>query len=570
MPDYVAKFEKAIDRRIDRAISQMRKSGLAQSSIENGGVDEVDADGNLMSRVGAQFDDTHAPVTFSGPIPPIPAGVSVAAGLGSIKVAWDGTFIDALVAPLDWTAFEVHASPDPDFIPDPLPDSSTRVGIIGQPAGGSLTFQPATGSVYVRCVTRTAAGKYSDPTIAVDAYAVPAAASVNQDGGGVFTSLSVQADPIVLGVPLLGQLSNPAGPSGWADTLSWGCVSRADFTSLVNNITIAPGGSVTQIGQFSVPLNPNRSYQLVMHWRGYAALTPGAYSNVTTRFYVTNATDPNGEAPDPTTSSTVIGQQSENFANSATGLDDQLVINFITGDPSAGKGAVQYKFMLGIFANGNAFTPDIVNVPTQDNWVVTIFDTGRVPLPAPVTAPGTGTKRTYISTWRADNSRSWADDSTVYNPTGGSTTSNIRQGVAGGHQWFGAFSCGSNGIAGETTKTIAQALTGGAVIQKAEVWVQITWSGEDVGQVELRPLGANAVPSTMSTPPTSSNITKHDYPSRNTGAWITVPTSWFTTTNNGCIIASPDWLFNNTNCQFAGAGYSTVAARPMVRLTYTR
>lgn len=367
----------------------------------------------------------------------------------------------------------------------------------------------------------------------------------------------------------IAQEYTPGAAPGFADSLSWGCIARADFTSLVSGVTISAGGSMTPVGQFSVSLNPNRSYQLVMHWRGYSGTT-GSYANVTTRFYMTNATDPNGEAPDPTTSSVAIGQQSENFSVTSTGLDDQLVINFTTGDPSGLGQAVQYKFLLGLFANGNSFSPDVTNVTTQDNWVVTIFDTGRVPWPSPVTKPGAGTKRTYVSTWRANNSRSWNNSGTVYSVSG-STTSYIRQGNDGaGHLWYGAFSCATVATSGETTKTIAQALTGGAAIQKAEVWLQITWSAQDVGQAELRPLGANVVPSTMTSPGNSSNIVKNDFPARNTGMWITVPTTWFTLTNDGVILATPDWQFPNTNCQFAGATHSTVAARPQIRLTYTR
>jgi len=358
----------------------------------------------------------------------------------------------------------------------------------------------------------------------------------------------------------------PAAPLGYSDTLSWGCVARAPFASIVQGKTITAGGSISPIGQFSVALDPWRSYQLVMHWRGYTGTT-GSYSNVTTRFYMTNATDPNGEAPDPTTAGVALGQQSENFVgNTATGLDDQLTINFTTDDPSGVGAKVQYKFLLGIFANGNTFTPDTVNVPTQDNWVVTIFDTGRVPWPSPVTVPGAGTKRTYISTWNADNSRSWGANGSVYTISG-STTGYIRQGVTNGVQYYGAVSFGGKAVSGETTKTIAQAVPSGALIQKAEVFMHINWSADDTGQIKMRPLGANAVPSTMATPTGASPVI-YNFNSHSAGAWIQVPTSWFTTTNNGVIIATPDWLFNNS--QFAGAAHPTASWRPQVRLTYTR
>ena len=408
----------------------------------------------------------------------------------------------------------------------------------------------------------------------------PAVASINSIGDIYGNTLSSKGDITVAGGPLIGSQLDPT-TTGLVDNLAWGCVAQANFKSLVNGITI-PVGTTTAIGQFSVSLNPNRSYQLVMHWRGYSALSPGSYDNVTVRFYRTNATDSVSDAPNPTaTQSLAIGQQSQNFAVTATGIDDQLIINFQTGDPSGQLLPVQYKFLLGLYANGNAFSPDITNVDTPDNWVATISDIGPIPKPTLVTAPGAPPKKTYVTSWSASDSKSWNDQGTVYQPSGSLvTTSFIRQGLVNGRQWFGAFSCASSAASGDDGKTIAQALTG-ATLTKAEVYVPVTWLGDSSGGIiELRPLGANAVPSTMTLPAVSSNIVKKTVPSVG-DYWVTVPISWFSSSNNGIIIAAPDNTTSLTNCQIGGATYtervfgtgspgSTVPDPPQVRLTYTR
>lgn len=145
-------------------------SQLSNSSIEDGAIDENDADGNLVSRFGAQHDGTHTAVTFAGPPPPTPGGFTCVGGQLGATAAWDGTWVDDAVAPMDFARVEVHASTDgPDFVVDSLPMSATRVGTIETAAGATLTFSAAAGHLWVKLTARAQSGKVSEePTEAVE------------------------------------------------------------------------------------------------------------------------------------------------------------------------------------------------------------------------------------------------------------------------------------------------------------------------------------------------------------------------------------------------------------------
>src|SRR5690606_12829798 len=90
-------------------------SGLGHSSIEDGAIEEYDADGVLRQIIGKQPDGTSATSVVNGPPPPVPAGMVVEATAGGLTVGWDGTFEGDAVAPMDFARVEVHASTEPGF-----------------------------------------------------------------------------------------------------------------------------------------------------------------------------------------------------------------------------------------------------------------------------------------------------------------------------------------------------------------------------------------------------------------------------------------------------------------------
>ena len=136
---------------------------LASSSVEAGSVDHYDETGQLTARVGQQHDGTTAAATLAGPTPPAPLGVDADGGQLTVTARCDGTFLDGEVAPMDFARVEVHRGTSQDFVPDPLPTSSTRVGSIEHAGGGSFTWTEQPGEVWVTMITRSASGKASEP-----------------------------------------------------------------------------------------------------------------------------------------------------------------------------------------------------------------------------------------------------------------------------------------------------------------------------------------------------------------------------------------------------------------------
>lgn len=136
---------------------------LAASSIEDGAVEQYDADGQLVAVFGRQADGTSGAVVVAGPPPPAPAGLTAAGSQLAATATWDGTWVESLTAPMDFARVEVHTTTGSVVLPDTMPSSSTRVGSIESAAGGSLTFSAAPGEVWVWLVARALSGKVSSP-----------------------------------------------------------------------------------------------------------------------------------------------------------------------------------------------------------------------------------------------------------------------------------------------------------------------------------------------------------------------------------------------------------------------
>ncbi|MEU3399498.1 hypothetical protein [Streptomyces filamentosus] len=142
-----------------RFAQQNRTSSLAYSSIENGALDVYDDSGSLRAVIGQQPDGTTAVNVVNAPPPPAPGPAAVTPALGGVAAAWDGTFADAVVAPLDFARVEIHAAPATDFTPSP----TTLRGTLESPQGGTLTI-PTDSPLYVRVVARNTSGAASQPS----------------------------------------------------------------------------------------------------------------------------------------------------------------------------------------------------------------------------------------------------------------------------------------------------------------------------------------------------------------------------------------------------------------------
>lgn len=158
--------------RMQDQLNASRSSQLAHSSIEDGALDEYDADGTLVASFGRQFDGSHIAATFIGPIPPTPSAPLVEAGLESLTVTWDGIFLnedgapdETVTAPMDFSRVEVHVSTDPEFTAE---FADTLRGSIESPRGGKVvvTLLTVATTYYVRLVARSAPGKPSPASTA--------------------------------------------------------------------------------------------------------------------------------------------------------------------------------------------------------------------------------------------------------------------------------------------------------------------------------------------------------------------------------------------------------------------
>lgn len=153
---------------LERRVSdQARAPQLASSSIEDGALHEYDAEGNLSTIIGRQYDGDHGVVTVRSPAPPTPSRPTVTGGLESATIRWDGLFSgpdgatdETIVAPTTFTRVEVHLSTDPTLA---ALTADTLKGTIETPRGGEIVVSPLVGGVpvYARLVARNAAGKAS-------------------------------------------------------------------------------------------------------------------------------------------------------------------------------------------------------------------------------------------------------------------------------------------------------------------------------------------------------------------------------------------------------------------------
>ena len=170
-------------RREVRAASTTQQLGY--SSIENGGRILVkDADGREVMDIGRNPDGSYGATPRIGPTPPQPTAPVLVPTPAGITVRWEGTYLDSLITPDDFSRVEVHLSVDPNLAGD---SAHNLVGTIESPRGGDVVvtkLQPST-DYYVVLVARNTAGGRGpkSPTATAESLAHP-------DGPGTQEALS--------------------------------------------------------------------------------------------------------------------------------------------------------------------------------------------------------------------------------------------------------------------------------------------------------------------------------------------------------------------------------------------
>lgn len=168
-------------------------------------------------------------------------------------------------------------------------------------------------------------------------------------------------------------------------------------------------------------------------------------------------------------------------------------------------------------------------------------------------------KRNYVSTWEATNSATYNGSNVLR------ATPNLEQGYVGGPNGdqHSLVLFTSNAVEGESTKTVASALTG-ATITKAEVYLYANyWYNNTGGTAVIR---ANTLTALATTAPTGTAKSVPAWP-KPSGQWVDI-TSIFTSSMRGIWIgksASSDVLYSGSF-----DNHSSTVNKPKLRLNYTR
>ena len=154
------------------ALGHATSPQLINGSLDGGSIAVNDADGNNIAAIGVGDNGGFGIDYLDGPQPPRPTPPVVTADAGLLRVEWDGrweapTDDDAATITDDIDLVEVHASMDPNFVPDRVESFG---GAYASLDGGSHVIGPLpqAGTYYVRLVGRSKAGKYSVPSDMVE------------------------------------------------------------------------------------------------------------------------------------------------------------------------------------------------------------------------------------------------------------------------------------------------------------------------------------------------------------------------------------------------------------------
>lgn len=198
MAEDIRKLARLLAEHDRRLRNLAASSQLANSSIEDGSLDEYDADGNLGTSLGKQHDGTHNVISHTGPVPPQPVAPTATVTAGVMSVRWNGKFAGDALSPMDFMHCSVHVSATSPFVASIDNQKATISGETGDLA----TITVAPGAWYVCLVAKSLSGKWS-----AQSATIPVTVPVPADSdaiGEALDDLNVKTDGLITESGLLG------------------------------------------------------------------------------------------------------------------------------------------------------------------------------------------------------------------------------------------------------------------------------------------------------------------------------------------------------------------------------
>ena len=400
--------------------------------------------------------------------------------------------------------------------------------------------------------------------------------SVSPDGNANFADVTTVGDIYPGGRPLLGKRFDPNADDGILDDAGRGIIDGGfgDLRPLIDASVKLPAGT-TPLAVIGLTVDPGRALQVSMPFRiNVSDVVSGAVARAGVVLYYTLKPIAAGDADEPSTSSTFIGDFVDSYPSAVGGVTNQVDFVWRPFGQAYNVKLLVCAYSANCQVQMSAYNPF--------DWQLYVTDIGRRPessarlldLPtsgqtssetAPTPAPPA--KKTYTATWHATDSAEYLGDGSRTPSSARLTSGHIRHGRAygGPNNLRGVIVFNAPSVDGEK-KYMSTALTG-ATITKAEVFVRVKmWSYSTGGTLTLRPLGDSTPPSTLSVPSTTQS---KRYTGPNQGIWIQIPTSWIKPTERG-IIVGPARSESATDYGYWHPHTAAVADRPKLRLTYSR
>lgn len=397
---------------------------------------------------------------------------------------------------------------------------------------------------------------------------------ISPDGNANFADVTTVGDIYPGGRPLLGKRLDPNADDGILDDAGRGLVAFGDLRPLIDASVKLPAGT-TPLAVIGLTVDPGRALQVSMPFRiNVTDVTAGAVARAGVALYYTYKPIAAGDADEPSTDSSFIGDFVDSYPSAVGGVTNQ--VDFVWRPFGQ---AYSIKVLVCAYSANSQLQMSAYN---PFDWQLYVTDIGPRPessarlldLPtsgqtssetAPTPAPPA--KKTRTATWHATDSAEYLGAGSRTPSSARLTSGHIRHGRAygGPNNLRGVVVFNGTSVDGEK-KYMSTALTG-ATITKAEVFVRVKmWSYSTGGTLTLRPLGDSTPPSTLSVPSTTQS---KRYTGPNQGYWIQIPTSWIKPNERG-IIVGPARSESATDYCYWYTHTAALADRPKLRLTYSR
>lgn len=398
-------------------------------------------------------------------------------------------------------------------------------------------------------------------------------ASITNEGTASFNSVLADSDIEIDGKPVIGRRLDPDDltlAEGYLDDLPQGTISYGDLRQYITPGTKLSTG-FTPIGVVGFDLDYTDRYQITFPFRYSVSDITGSNGRCGVGMTYTWS-DVTNDPAEPTTSSARIAESLNAYTVAVGEVTNNITFVWHPANYGTTSRRISVKILIYAWSAGCQMTLvpgtgfdwqfDISNIGSR------IEESSRQLLTAGSTTPA---KKEYRTTWVAT-------DSQTYYGSGAADSYGSTKGIVRAGYWDSIttemkslFVFNGTGVSGEK-KTMATALSG-AKITKAEVFVKtVHWYASTGGTMWIRQWNGSSVPSALyQSNATAGGVVTKRYTARVQGAWIQVPTSWFSTTNRSFLAGPP-------SSQGASSTYTHIAShtnkqttyRPQVRLTYTR